>query len=190
MHLRHSTVAQPNLEMGLGPGDDRDVDPAHASVETMDGRGPDPDGPDREGCDRVAVLLVDDDATVLDALADLIETDPTLTAVSAACRIEEAISAARLWVPDVAVVDVNMPGGGGWAAARGLREVCPGIRLVVYSAFDAALVTRTMAACGISAYVTKGSDIRLLLAAIHGEDVMPGPPETAPLRSRGLAAIA
>jgi CheY-like chemotaxis protein len=166
------------------------VDPAYASVETVDGRERDPGGPNSEGGDRVAVLLVDDDTRVLDALADLVETDPTLTVVSTACRIEEAVSAARLWMPEVAVVDVNMPGGGGWAAARGLREVCPEIRLVVYSAFHAALVSRTMAACGISAYITKGSDDRLLLAAIHGEDLMPAPPEVAPLRSRGLAAIA
>jgi len=58
--------------------------------------------------------------------------------------------------PDVAVIDVHMPDGGGWAAARGLREVCPDIRLVAFSAYDDALVTRTIAAAGIHAFVSKG----------------------------------
>jgi DNA-binding NarL/FixJ family response regulator len=66
-----------------------------------------------------------------------------------------------------------MPDGGGWEAARGLLENCPGIRLVAYSSFDHALITRTMTQAGVSAFVSKGSDIELLLAAIHGENVMP-----------------
>ena len=78
--------------------------------------------------------------------------------------------------------------GGGWAAARGLREVCPDMRLVAFSAFDDALVTRTIAAAGISAFVTKGSEIGVLLAAIRGEDVMPAPPQRMPLIRRTIAA--
>ena len=83
-----------------------------------------------------------------------------------------------------------MPDGGGWAAARELREVCPGIRLVAYSSFEDALVTRTMTAAGISAYVTKGSDIGLLLAAVHGEDLMPLPRADQPLIRRSIAGVA
>jgi DNA-binding NarL/FixJ family response regulator len=82
-----------------------------------------------------------------------------------------------------------MPDGGGWAAARGLREVCPDIRLVAYSSFDEALVIRTIRAAGISAFVTKGSDIDVLLAAIHGEDFRPAPVEARPLMRR-TAAVA
>lgn len=119
------------------------------------------------------VLVLDDNEMVLAVLQEVIATDPGLVVVGAARRVGEAVRLAADLQPDVAVVDVNMPEGGGWAAARGLREVCPCIRLVAYSAFDDALVTHTMVSAGMSAFVIKGSNVELLLAAIHGQDVMP-----------------
>jgi DNA-binding NarL/FixJ family response regulator len=140
--------------------------------------------------ERLTVLIVDDHPAMRESVREIMETDDTLEVVGVAGRIAEAVSLARLWEPEVAVLDVNMPDGGGWAAARELREVCPGIRLVAYSSFEDALVTRTMTAAGISAYVTKGSDIGLLLAAVHGEDLMPLPRADQPLIRRSIAGVA
>jgi DNA-binding NarL/FixJ family response regulator len=134
------------------------------------------------------VLLLDDHTVMLEALRALIESDESLVVIATASRIPDAVRLARGMQPDVAVIDVHMPDGGGWAAARGLREVCPDMRLVAFSAFDDALVTRTIAAAGISAFVTKGSEIGVLLAAIRGEDVMPAPPQRMPLIRRTIAA--
>jgi DNA-binding NarL/FixJ family response regulator len=134
------------------------------------------------------VLLLDDHTVMLEALRALIESDEGLVVIATASRIPDAVRLARGMQPDVAVIDVHMPDGGGWAAARGLREVCPDMRLVAFSAFDDALVTRTIAAAGISAFVTKGSEIGVLLAAIRGEDVMPAPPQRMPLIRRTIAA--
>jgi DNA-binding NarL/FixJ family response regulator len=134
------------------------------------------------------VLLLDDHTVMLEALRALIESDESLVVIATASRIPDAVRLARGMQPDVAVIDVHMPDGGGWAAARGLREVCPDMRLVAFSAFDDALVTRTIAAAGISAFVTKGSEIGVLLAAIRGEDVMPAPPQRMPLIRRAIAA--
>ena len=122
---------------------------------------------------RVSVLVLDDNESVLEALPEALSTDPGLVVVGAARCVAEAVRMAAALQPQVAVVDVNMPDGGGWAAARGLRDVCPCIRLVAYSAFDSALVTHTLVGAGMSAFVTKGSDVEMLLAAIHGEDIMP-----------------
>lgn len=144
----------------------------------------------RQYPEHATVLLVDDHPWVLDSLLEIIETDSTLTVVATASRISEAVRKARLWQPEVAVLDVNMPDGGGWAAARALREVCPGIRLVAYSSYDEALITRTITAAGISSYVSKGSDVNLLIAAIHGEDVMPEPAEAMPLMGRTAGGVA
>jgi DNA-binding NarL/FixJ family response regulator len=136
----------------------------------------------------LTVLLLDDHTVMLEALRALIESDDTLVVIATASRVPDAIRLARGMQPDVAVMDVHMPDGGGWAAARGLREVCPDIRLVAFSSFDDALVTRTIAAAGISAFVTKGSEISVLLAAIRGEDVMPTHPQPMPLIRRTIAA--
>jgi len=142
----------------------------------------------RRNPDTLTVLLLDDHTVMLEALRALIESDESLVVIATASRIPDAVRLARGMQPDVAVIDVHMPDGGGWAAARGLREVCPDMRLVAFSAFDDALVTRTIAAAGISAFVTKGSEIGVLLAAIRGEDVMPAPPQRMPLIRRTIAA--
>jgi DNA-binding NarL/FixJ family response regulator len=141
-----------------------------------------PGSPEAPG--NLTVLLLDDHTVMLESVRAIVETDDTLTVVGTANRVPDAVWVARHTHPQVAVIDVNMPDGGGWAAARGLREVCPDIRLVAYSSFDEALVIRTIAAAGISAFVSKGSDIDVLLAAIHGEDVRPVPVQARPLIGR------
>jgi DNA-binding NarL/FixJ family response regulator len=136
----------------------------------------------------VTVLLLDDHPAVLASVKEAVEADGTLTLVGTAGRIADAIGVAVATQPRVAVIDVNMPDGGGWAAARGLREVCPDIRLVAFSAFDEPLVTRTRAAAGVSAFVSKDCDIEVLLAAIRGENVQSSPSEPAPLMPRMTVA--
>jgi DNA-binding NarL/FixJ family response regulator len=137
----------------------------------------------------LTVLLLDDHSVMLESVRAIVETDDTLTVVATASRVPDAVRLAAQTHPQVAVIDVNMPDGGGWAAARGLQEVCPGIRLVAYSSFDEALVIRTIRAAGISAFVTKGADIDVLLAAIHGEDIRPIVAQAKPLMRR-TAAVA
>jgi DNA-binding NarL/FixJ family response regulator len=144
----------------------------------------DPAPPLRIAPASVTVLLLDDHAAMLESVRAAVETDDTLVVVGTASRVQDAVRLAKATQPQVAVVDVNMPDGGGWAAAKGLREVCPHIRLVAFSSFDNPLVTRTITAAGMSAYVTKGSPLEVLLAAIHGEDVMPSPPRLMPLMRR------
>lgn len=138
----------------------------------------------------LTVLLLDDHAVMLESVRAIVETDDTLTVVGTASRVPDAVRLASQTHPQVAVIDVNMPDGGGWAAARGLREVCPDIRLVAYSSFAEALVIRTIRAAGISAFVTKGSDIDVLLAAIHGENSRPAPAEAKPLIGRTATVVA
>jgi DNA-binding NarL/FixJ family response regulator len=143
------------------------------------------DDPATEGL--TTVLIVDDHPEVLDSVREIIETDATLAVVGSAGGVQEAIRIGRDTQPQVAVLDVNMPQGGGWEAAKGLLEVCPSIRMVAYSSFDNPLIKRTIAAAGVSAFVSKGSDIGLLLAAIHGEDVSAPAPPPKPLFAKSTA---
>ncbi|MGD0834152.1 MAG: response regulator transcription factor [Candidatus Dormibacteria bacterium] len=120
--------------------------------------------------DPVTVLIVDENPEAREAIAEIMEGDHTINVVGAAGRIAEAVSLAKLWEPDVAVLDVTLPDGSGWAAARRLRDVVPDIRLVAFASFGDALITRMMMAAGVFAYIIKGSDERILLAAVHGEE--------------------
>ncbi len=131
------------------------------------------------------VLVVDDYPAMLRGIPKVLESDATVTVVGTAARIADAITLAHQLQPDVAVIDVNIPGGGGWALARRLRQTAPGIRLVAYSVYaDDALIDRTLEAEGVNAFVLKGSDSELLMAAIHGANVTPSHKVPTPLLGR------
>ena len=68
--------------------------------------------------DRIRVLVADDEPAVRAALAELIETEDTLELVGTAKDAQEAIELAIRERPDVALLDVKMPAGGGPRAAR------------------------------------------------------------------------
>jgi len=59
------------------------------------------------------------------ALADLIESEPALELIGAASDATEVVALAAALQPDVVLVDVRMPGGGGVTAARGIGRSSP-----------------------------------------------------------------
>ena len=75
--------------------------------------------------DSIRVLIADDEGEVRAALADLIDAERALDLVGAASDADEAIELAIAQHPDVALVDVKMPGGGGARAAREIVRASP-----------------------------------------------------------------
>lgn len=102
------------------------------------------------------VLLADDDPHVRSALADLIEAEPTMTLVGVAANAEQAVALAHEHAPDVAVLDVRMPGGG-HDAARNIRARSPRTRVVAFSAYGDQRAVVGMVASGATSYLVKGA---------------------------------
>jgi DNA-binding NarL/FixJ family response regulator len=118
------------------------------------------------------VIIVDDSAEVLSALGRIIDKQPDMELLGVASSVDDGVLLARQLQPDVVILDVNMPNGGGLRAAKELVVNAPGARLIAFSAFDKMLIRRSMTAAGVSAYVSKSGDIRELLDAIRaGRDV-------------------
>ena len=88
------------------------------------------------GAMTVRVLIADDDATMRGALGDLLSGEPGYEVVGLAADPQSAIELAGTHRPDVAILDVKMPGGGGVRAAEGIRAASPGTRIVALSAWD------------------------------------------------------
>lgn len=107
-----------------------------------------PDGP-------IHVILADDNAEFLEAVAAIIECDPGFEVVGKARDAPAAIRLATLYEPDVALVDWSMPGGGGAAAAHEITRVSPGTRVVALSASQESDVVLKMLRAGASSYVVK-----------------------------------
>lgn len=115
----------------------------------------------------IRVLVADDEPEVREALADLIEEEPTLQLVGVAGDAEEAILMADAQRPDVAVLDVAMPKGGGARAAREIRTRHPETRLLALSAHEDGASVRAMLGEGANGYLVKGSSVEDILEAIH-----------------------
>ncbi|MGA8416175.1 MAG: response regulator transcription factor [Candidatus Dormiibacterota bacterium] len=121
---------------------------------------------------RLRVIIVDDSAEVLSALVRIIDQQVDLEVIGVASSVDDGVLLVRQRQPDVVVLDVNMPNGGGLRAAKEMVVVAPGARLIAFSAFDKALIRRAMTVAGVSAYISKSGDIRELLDAIRvGRDV-------------------
>ncbi len=85
--------------------------------------------------DRITVLLVDDHAVVREGVRAFFETQPDIAVVGTAASGEESVELAATLVPDVALMDLLMPGIGGVEAIRRLKRVSPRTRVVVLTSY-------------------------------------------------------
>src|SRR5439155_12488266 len=115
----------------------------------------------------LSVLIIDDSADVRSALSRVISAQADLRLAGAANGPNDGIALAQAVNPDVLVVDVQMPDGGGLRVTREMAATMPGVRIVAYSAFDKALIKRVMSTAGAAAYVSKAASLGDLLAAIR-----------------------
>lgn len=116
---------------------------------------------------RITVLIAEDEPSVRDALADLITTEHSLDLVGAAEDADQAIEIARAHHPDVALLDVKMPGGGGPRASRQIRELSPHTRVVALSAYEDRTTVLEMLRAGAAGYLVKGTSAGEIVEAIR-----------------------
>ncbi|MFN8185559.1 MAG: response regulator transcription factor [Gaiellales bacterium] len=114
---------------------------------------------------RPRVFLVDDhDLFRAGVRAEL---DGEVEIVGDARDVGGAIARIRELEPDVVLVDVHMPAGGGEAVIRGVGETCPGVRFLTLSVSDAAEDVIAVIRAGARGYVTKAISAPDLAAAIR-----------------------
>jgi len=112
------------------------------------------------------ILVADDNETVRNALEAVISREPGFVLVGAAANATEAVRIAGAEQPDVALVDVRMPGGGGKAAAEGMRLVAPACKVIALSQHDDSATVREMLRAGVIGYLVKGCPNREIVEAV------------------------
>jgi EAL domain-containing protein (putative c-di-GMP-specific phosphodiesterase class I)/AmiR/NasT family two-component response regulator len=115
----------------------------------------------------VRVLLADDEPALRDALSTLLAQEPSLALVGAAADADEAVSLAQREQPDVALVDVSMPAGGGPRAAREIVRSSPRTRVIALSAFEDRATVLEMLRAGAVGYLVKGAAGDEIVDSIH-----------------------
>src|SRR5439155_6829938 len=115
---------------------------------------------------RLRVMIAEDEQTLRTALTTFLQGEESITLVAAATETEEAVQLARRHQPDVALIDVRMPGGGGPVAARGIKVASPQTRVVALSAYDDRASVLEMFRAGASGFLVKGTPAQAILDAI------------------------
>jgi len=116
---------------------------------------------------RVRLLLADDQALVRGALAALLALEPDLEVVGEVARGDEVVRTALEVRPDVALIDVEMPGMDGIAATAALRRELPACRVLIVTTFGRPGYLRRAMAAGAAGFVVKDTPARQLADAVR-----------------------
>ncbi|MAT49655.1 MAG: DNA-binding response regulator [Porticoccaceae bacterium] len=108
--------------------------------------------------DKVRVLVVDDHDLIRMGLCRLLDSVPEALVVAQAASGEEALDQVRRDPPEVVLMDIRMPGMGGFEATRRILVSHPGVRVIVITAFNDDVHLNKLLKAGASGYITKSSD--------------------------------
>jgi two-component system response regulator DesR len=115
----------------------------------------------------IRVLMADDQHLVRGALAALLTLEPDLEVVAQVGRGDEVVAAALDVRPDVAVLDVEMPGLDGLAAAAALQAQLPSCRVLIVTTFGRAGYLRRAMESGALGFVVKDAPAEQLADAVR-----------------------
>ncbi|HVB09866.1 MAG TPA: response regulator transcription factor [Bacillota bacterium] len=115
----------------------------------------------------IRVLLAENEATVRDALAALLGLQPDLEVVAAVGRGDAVAGAARDTQPDVALLDIEMPGGDGLTAAADLHRSLPTCRIIILTTFGRPGYLRRAMQAGAVGFLVKEAPAAQLAVAIR-----------------------
>ena len=115
----------------------------------------------------IRVLLAEDMRILADTLAAVLSLEDDIEVVA---RVSDGTSVVPTAVgvqPDVAVVDIDMPGTDGVSAAAALREQCPGCRVLILTVLGSPGTLRKALAAGVAGFLPKETPAAELAAAIR-----------------------
>jgi len=120
----------------------------------------------------IRVLLAEDQAMIREALAALLSFEDDIEVVAQVGRGDEVTGAARETKPDVALLDIEMPGLDGLTAAAALRQACPDIKVIILTTSGRPGYLRRAMESGASGFIVKDSPAAKLARTIR--DVLAG----------------
>ncbi|MEV4146762.1 response regulator transcription factor [Amycolatopsis sp. NPDC049691] len=115
----------------------------------------------------IRLLLADDQELVRQALCALLALEDDFEVVASVGRGDEVVDAAREHRPDVALLDIEMPGLDGLSAAAVLAAQVPGCRVVMLTTFGRAGYLRRAMEAGAAGFVVKDAPADVLADAIR-----------------------
>lgn len=126
--------------------------------------------------DRLRVVIVDDHALFREGLSTILSAQEDIEVVGQGGTAQEAIFLARDLLPEIILLDIDMPGGG-LEAARSIANDCPVTKIVVLTASEEDDHLIAALKIGARAFILKGVAARELIRILHavaaGESYVP-----------------
>jgi DNA-binding NarL/FixJ family response regulator len=125
----------------------------------------------------IRVLLADDHTMFRQGLKEMLTTDEGIEVVGEAENGEETLELAGEMLPDVLILDVDMPVMGAREVLERLTGISPMPRVVIATMYDDPRLVRELLGLGASAYLVKSASLEELLAAVHAAAKDPEEPQ-------------
>ncbi len=116
---------------------------------------------------KIRILLAEDQAMVRGALAALLHLEPDLEVVAEVSEGNQVLPAALKFNPDIALLDIEMPGGDGISAAEALHKGLPSCRVVILTTFGRSGYLRKAMESGAVGFLLKDAPAGQLAIAIR-----------------------
>lgn len=118
----------------------------------------------------ITVLLADDHAVVRDGLRSMMQAQGDIEVISDAANGHDAVGQAEQLCPDIAIVDIAMPGLNGIDVTRKILKVCPSTKVIILSMYSATEHILQALQAGALGYVLKesaGVEVISAIRAVH-----------------------
>jgi DNA-binding NarL/FixJ family response regulator len=115
----------------------------------------------------IRVILADDHAVVRKGIREFLEVDGDILVVAEAADGERAVTLVAEYHPDVAVLDIQMPGITGIEATRRIKAKYPAVRVLVLTAYDDDPYIFALLQAGASGYILKTAGSAELVRAVR-----------------------
>lgn len=140
----------------------------------------------------ITVLVVDDHPLYRQGIRSALSGQPDLQVVAEAGSADEALACLDVGVPDVVLLDINLPGANGVETARTLRERWPACGVVILTAHDDDPYVWALAEIGVQGYLLKSATDAEIVNAVRtvaGGGSVFTPAVTAKLVRRGRVDV-
>lgn len=126
--------------------------------------------------DKIRILIADDHAVVRDGTRQILAQEPDMDVVAEAADGAEAIRLAGATRPNVAIIDIAMPGVDGIEATKQIKALYPSVAVLILSAYDDDQFVFSLLEAGAAGYLLKSVRGRELIEAVRqvhaGESVL------------------
>ena len=115
----------------------------------------------------IRVLLADDHAVVRKGIHEFLEMNGTIQVIAEANNGDAALDGIREHRPDVAVLDIQMPGRSGIEVTRAIRAEKIPVGILILTAFDDPPYVKAVLTAGANGYVLKSAEAQDIVDAVH-----------------------